>query len=103
MKEPPFWWPETRGFIATAIILIVGYIVVVLMTNAPDLDERATGVALTIIGVLLASFKDVISYYFGSSAESKAKTEVISQSNKTQAETIQKLTNGHKPEEAPKQ
>lgn len=79
VTEPrrPIWLPDTQGFLAIAIILIISLIVMLLLVRPPQIDERTSGVLMTIVGVLIACLKDVYSYYFGSSRGSAQKDEVL--------------------------
>lgn len=72
----PFWLPDTQGFLAVAIIFITALIVFILLTRPPAIDERTSGVLMTIVGVLIACLKDVYSFFFGSSKGSDNKTEI---------------------------
>lgn len=84
-KNAPFWFPDTQGFLAVAIITLIALIVTILLTAPPAIDERTSGVLMTIVGVLIACLKDVYSFFFGSSKGSQAKDEV-------QAKVIENLT-----------
>lgn len=81
----PFWLPDTQGFLAISIIALIALIVVILLTRPPAIDERTSGVLMTIVGVLIACLKDVYSFFFGSSKGSQAKDE-------SQAKVITTLT-----------
>lgn len=84
-KERPFWLPDTQGFLAVAIIALIAVVVLILLTRPPAIDERTSGVLMTIVGVLIACLKDVYSFFFGSSKGSQSKDEV-------QAKVIENLT-----------
>src|SRR6476620_4914431 len=81
----PFWLPDTQGFLAVAIIFLIAVVVLILLTRPPAIDERTSGVLMTIVGVLIACLKDVYSFFFGSSKGSDSKTE-------TQNKIMEKLT-----------
>jgi hypothetical protein len=49
-------------------------VVLILLTRPPAIDERTSGVLMTIVGVLIACLKDVYSFFFGSSKGSQDKT-----------------------------
>lgn len=66
-----------QNFLAIAIIVIIGAIIVVLLVLPVKLDPEVQGLLLTIVGVLLACFKDVFQFYFGSSQGSKSKDEAL--------------------------
>jgi hypothetical protein len=74
----PFWLPDTQGFLAVAIIFLIAVVVLILLTRPPAIDERTSGVLMTIVGVLIACLKDVYSFFFGSSKGSQDKSETIS-------------------------
>ena len=76
-KSKPFWWPDTQGFLAVAILFLIGLIVIILLTSPPNLNERIAGVLMTMVGVLLACMKDVYSFFFGSSKGSEKKDDVM--------------------------
>lgn len=75
--DRPSWVPDTQGFLAIAIILLISIIVLVLLLKAPVIDERTSGVLMTIVGVLIACLKDVYSYFFGSSKGSEKKDDAM--------------------------
>lgn len=73
----PIWWPDTQGFLALAIIILVAIIVLILLMHPPAIDERTSGVLMTIVGVLIACMKDVYAFFFGSSKGSKDKDSTL--------------------------
>ena len=73
----PFWMPDTQGFLAIAIITLMALIVLILLTSPPAIDERTSGVLMTIVGVLIACLKDVYSFFFGSSSGSQKKDDAM--------------------------
>lgn len=73
----PFWMPDTQGFLAIAIILLIAAIVLLLLVRPPAIDERTSGVLMTIVGVLIACLKDVYSFFFGSSKGSEKKDDAL--------------------------
>lgn len=75
--DKPWWVPDTQGFLAIAIISLMALIVFILLTRPPQIDERTSGVLMTIVGVLIACLKDVYSFFFGSSRGSAAKDDVL--------------------------
>lgn len=79
MAMKPRWVPDidTQGFLAIAIIGLIGLIVAVLLLNPPKMDERTAGVLMTVIGVLIACLKDVYSFFFGSSKGSSEKDKAM--------------------------
>lgn len=76
-KAKPFWWPDTQGFLAVAIIFLISVIVLILLLHPPQMDDGTRGVLMTVIGVLIAALKDVYSFFFGSSKGSAVKDETI--------------------------
>lgn len=76
-RAKPYWMPDTQGFLAIAIILLMAMIVMVLLMKPPAIDERTSGVLMTIVGVLIACLKDVYSFFFGSSRGSEKKDDAI--------------------------
>jgi hypothetical protein len=74
----PYWFPDTRGFLGGSMVLLIGFIVAMLIAAPPQIDERTSGVLMTIVGVLLACLKDVYGFAFGSSAGEKETKETIS-------------------------
>lgn len=73
----PFWLPDTQGFLAVAIIALIATIALILLTHPPQIDERTSGVLMTLIGVLVACLKDVYSFFFGSSKGSEKKDDAM--------------------------
>lgn len=69
--------PDTQGFLALAIIGLVAFIVLILLIHPPQIDERTSGVLMTIVGVLIACMKDVYAFFFGSSKGSKDKDDAM--------------------------
>lgn len=79
MSTPkPWFWPDTQGFLAVAIITIMAAIVLILLLHPVQITDTVQGVLMTIIGVLVGSLKDVFAFYFNSSSSSKTKDETIS-------------------------
>ena len=85
-KEPapsvlarPYWLPDTQGFLAIAIVAILFVVILVLLLkDYTNLNEKVYGALLTLLGVVAACFKDVYSFFFGSSRGSEKKDDVIS-------------------------
>lgn len=73
----PFWWPDTQGFLAVAIIFLISIIVLLLLLHPVQMDEGTRGVLMTVIGVLVASLKDVYAFFFGSSKGSEKKDDAL--------------------------
>lgn len=73
----PNWLPDTQGFLAIAIIALIGTIIIVLMIHPITMDDKISGMLTMLIGVLTACLKDVYSYFFGSSKGSSLKDETI--------------------------
>lgn len=83
-QTPPYWWPDVNAlmqlFLASAIVLMVGYILYQLLTGRVSLDQAQNNLLMILFGVVLACFKDVYGYTFGSSAGQKRQGEVITKS-----------------------
>ncbi len=77
VKPKPYWLPDTQGFLAIAIIVLIGTIVLLLIMRPIVIDERTSGVLMTVIGVLTACLKDVYSFFFGSSKGSDKKDDAL--------------------------
>lgn len=73
----PYWLPDTQGFLAVAIIGVVSLIVLILLLHPTTMDERTSGVLMTVVGVLIACLKDVYSFFFGSSKGSEKKDDAM--------------------------
>lgn len=82
-SNKPWFWPDTQGFLAVAIITIMSAIVMILLLKTVQMTDTVQGVLLTIIGVLAKTLTDVYAYYFNSSVSSRNKDETI----KAMAET----------------
>lgn len=78
MKRP-YWFPDTRGFLAIAIILGVLILALLLMLPGIKFDDKVAGAFMTLLGVLIGCLKDTYSYYFSSTENSKAKDATILQ------------------------
>src|SRR4051812_48541123 len=81
MDQPvkrPFWMPDSQGFLAVAIVAILfTVILVLLLKDYTNLNEKVYGALLTLLGVVAACFKDVYSFFFGSSKGSEKKDDVM--------------------------
>lgn len=75
--ERPYWLPDTQGMLAVAIIGLIALVVLILLVHPPMIDERTSGVLMTIVGVLIACLKDVYSFFFGSSKGSEKKDDAM--------------------------
>src|ERR1051325_7092944 len=77
MEKPqkPYWLPDTQGFLACAILSVV--ILILLLKDYANLNEKVYGALLTLLGVVAACFKDVYSFFFGSSKGSEKKDDAI--------------------------
>ena len=76
-KEKPFWMPDTQGFLAIAIVSLIGAVLVLLLSKPITLDDKTTGLLQVMLGILLGSFKDVYSFFFGSSKGSEKKDDAL--------------------------
>lgn len=73
----PWFWPDTQGFLAIAIVVLIGSIMFIMLLHPIQIDDKIQGVLMTVIGVLVGSLKDVYSFFFGSSKGSVAKDDTI--------------------------
>lgn len=73
----PWFWPDTQGFLAIAIITVMAAVIFIMLFHTTQMDERTQGVLMVILGVLTGALKDVYGFYFNSSANSKTKDEII--------------------------
>jgi len=76
-RDKPFWMPDTQGFLAIAIVSLIGAVLVLLLTKPITLDDKTTGLLQVMLGILLGSFKDVYSFFFGSSKGSEKKDDAL--------------------------
>jgi len=83
-KPKPWFWPDTQGFLAVAIITIMSAVVMILLLHPVQITDTVQGVLMTIIGVLVGSLKDVFAFYFNSTSASKTKDDTI----RTMAATV---------------
>lgn len=74
----PFWLPDTQGFLAIAIVMFMGTIVMFLLHSEPKFDDKTQGVLMVVLGVMTGCLKDVYSYFFGSSRGEEKKGDIIS-------------------------
>jgi hypothetical protein len=74
-------WPDAKGTIAVilALSLIALIVVLIMYPGAVDAHPGILSVLNMLVGGLLTSLTTVVQYYFGSSAESKQKGDVIAQ------------------------
>lgn len=73
----PWFWPDTQGFLAIAIITVMSSVIFVMLFHSTTMDDRTQGVLMTILGVLVGALKDVYGFYFNSSSSSKLKDDTI--------------------------
>lgn len=90
-RSLPQWLPDTQGFLAIAIVLVVAFVVVVLLVHPPSMDEQTRNILMLILGILLGCFKDVYQFNFGSSSGSKMLASVVAKSNESRDATIATL------------
>lgn len=83
-KTPPYWWPDINVvlqlILAISIVLMVAFILHQLLDGKFNLEQAQRDLLMVLLGVILACFKDVFGYTFGSSAGQKRQGEVITQS-----------------------
>jgi len=91
-KTPPYWWPDVNVLLqlilSCAIVLMVGFILRQLLVGQFVLDQSQRDLLMVLLGVILACFKDVFGYTFGSSAGQKRQGEVITESLKDKDKII---------------
>ena len=73
----PWFWPDTQGFLAIAIITVMAAVIFVMLFHPTTMDDRSQGVLMTILGVLVGALKDVYGFYFNSNSSSKSKDATI--------------------------
>ena len=73
----PAWLPNTQGFLAIAIVVLMFVILITLLMADIKLDERVYGALLTLLGVVAGCFKDVYSWAFGSSQKEEKKDDTL--------------------------
>jgi hypothetical protein len=77
MDKKPYWMPDTQGFLAIAIIVVVATLAYVLLLSSIKFDDKIAGAFMTLLGVLTACLKDVYSFFFGSSSGSQKKDDAM--------------------------
>jgi len=75
--QRPYWFPDTQGFLALGIIIVVSALAFLLLGSSTKFDDKIAGAFMTLLGVLTACLKDVYGFYFGSSQGSKDKDQTI--------------------------
>lgn len=73
----PIWLPDTKGFLAMAIVGLFGAAIFILMFKSSPADQTVFAVLTTLLGVLASQIKEISGYYYGSSASSTAKDDTI--------------------------
>jgi len=73
----PWYWPDTQGFLAIAIITVMAAVIFIMLFHTTTMDDRTQGVLMTILGVLVGALQDVYGFYFNSSSSSKLKDATI--------------------------
>lgn len=74
-SDKPTWLPDTQGFLAIAILMIVGFVIVLLLYKPVAVENK--DILNVTLGVLLGSLKDVYSFFFGSSKGSEKKDDAL--------------------------
>lgn len=77
----PYWMPDTRGFLAGGIWLMIAGIVFFLLLRPVQMDERVSNLLSTILGILIGCFKDVYSFSFNSTQSDQDKNKTIADAN----------------------
>ncbi len=72
-------WSHAMKIIMSLLIILAFFSVIaaLLLTVKEDLPPGVREVLLVLVGVLAGAFKDVISYWIGSSASSSKKTDAL--------------------------
>lgn len=84
----PFWMPDTQGFLAIAIVVLMTVITIILLVHPPAVDEKTAQLLSIILGILIGCFKDVYNFFFSSSSGSKEKDKVAADMQVKGAETL---------------
>lgn len=73
-------WPDAKGTLGFCLSfgLVILIIVLIVYPSQVDVHPAILAVLTTLAGALTTNLTTVVNYYFGSSAESKTKGEVIS-------------------------
>jgi hypothetical protein len=77
MSERPSWFPDTKGFIAIAVVCSFVSVVFVCMFFPPTgLDQASLTIVSILVTALTVKFGTVVDYNYGSSQGSKDRAEV---------------------------
>jgi hypothetical protein len=68
---------DTRVFLAVAIVTIFAAVTFILLFKPIAIDDKVYGTLSTLLGVLVACFKDVYNYSFGTTKDSGDKNQTI--------------------------
>lgn len=71
------WLPDTRGFLAFAIVIMMSAFTLILLVRPPTIDDRVMNILALILGAKLGNLKEVYGYYFGSSMGSREATAAL--------------------------
>lgn len=74
-QEKPYWWPDAQGFVAGAVIFIIGAALFYRMINPSTVEDKVLDMMLTIL--FGTAFVAIINFLFGSSRSSQSKDETI--------------------------
>lgn len=66
---------------ALAALIIVGFFTILALLVLKPVPQINSEILYLVVGTLIGSFTSVVGYFFGSSAGSKQKTEIISKKN----------------------
>lgn len=75
--DKPWWMPDTQGFLAVAILTLVGAVTFILLLHNSTMDDKTASALTLVLGILLAALKDVYSFFFGSSKGSEKKDDAL--------------------------
>lgn len=73
----PWWMPDTKGFLAMAIVFLITFLLCMLLLKPINLDERTSQLIAGIIGMLVSKFNDVYAHFFNSTQASQDKDRTI--------------------------
>ena len=73
-------WQQIFQYILAAVIVLVFAVAIVLLMKS-EISQSVKDPLLVLLGVLGASFKDVVGYFFGSSKSSADKNEMLNKNN----------------------
>lgn len=74
----PYWMPDTQGFLAIGILLLIFMLVLVLIYGPSGaLKPEVLAVLTTLVGVLVGSLNTVYNYFFPGSKDLSGNSDAI--------------------------